>query len=72
MITPSAPPTTFEDGRGYFLAALEYGTHPWLQALPRVGPVDHCRRGHDFTPANTLARADGYRDCRECRKEWRR
>lgn len=26
----------------------------------------HCKRGHEFTPANTIRRKDGWRSCREC------
>lgn len=26
----------------------------------------HCKNGHEFTPANTIARSDGSRKCREC------
>lgn len=28
----------------------------------------HCRRGHEFTPENTIQRKDGRRECRECRR----
>jgi hypothetical protein len=29
---------------------------------------EFCTHGHKFTPANTYIRADGNRDCRECRR----
>ena len=32
----------------------------------------HCNNGHEFTPENTIVRADGYRSCRQCRLESRR
>ena len=27
----------------------------------------HCKRGHEFTPENTIAYGNGTRTCRECR-----
>jgi len=27
----------------------------------------HCKRGHEFTPANTIIRKNGVRNCRACR-----
>lgn len=29
----------------------------------------HCKRGHEFTAANTCQRSGGTRGCRECRRE---
>jgi len=29
----------------------------------------HCKKGHEFTPENTCVRADGSRECRECKKK---
>lgn len=31
-----------------------------------------CKRGHEFTPENTIRRADGGRRCRECRTSYNR
>jgi late competence protein required for DNA uptake (superfamily II DNA/RNA helicase) len=28
----------------------------------------HCKRGHEFTPENTIVARNGTRHCRECRK----
>jgi hypothetical protein len=28
----------------------------------------HCKRGHEFTEANTLIKGDGWRYCRECQR----
>lgn len=37
----------------------------------RVAPLpNHCKRGHEYTPANTVARSDGGRRCRLCRSEY--
>jgi hypothetical protein len=30
----------------------------------------HCKRGHEFTSANTYTTSQGNRSCRECRKLW--
>ena len=48
-----------------------------LEALSRVDHVrehatDRCRRGHEFTPENTYVRPDGARNCRECRRLFRK
>ena len=32
----------------------------------------HCKRGHEFTPANTIIKSNGMRACRECRKAYDR
>jgi hypothetical protein len=32
----------------------------------------HCIRGHEFTPENTIVRAGGSRNCRECHNEQHR
>ena len=32
----------------------------------------HCFRGHEFTPENTYQKPDGFRQCRECRKGYRK
>lgn len=32
----------------------------------------HCKRGHEFTPENTLRQNEGHRACRECHKEIKR
>jgi hypothetical protein len=36
---------------------------------PSPGPLTHCKRGHEFTPENTLPNTGGYRTCRLCRRE---
>jgi hypothetical protein len=28
----------------------------------------HCKRGHEFTPENTVIGSKGLRDCRACRR----
>jgi hypothetical protein len=33
--------------------------------------LEECRRGHAFSPENTLWEKDGRRKCRSCRTEWR-
>lgn len=38
----------------------------------RYATRDRCDRGHEFTPENTIKRADRGRRCRECLKEIRR
>lgn len=32
----------------------------------------HCKRGHEFTEANTIRRSDGGRACRECQRAHQR
>ena len=34
----------------------------------KVKLVTQCRRGHEYTAANTYARPDGYRECQQCRR----
>lgn len=46
-----------------------------LQDASAKGRVDpkgygywtHCKRGHEFSPENTIVRSNGWRDCRSCR-----
>jgi len=33
---------------------------------PQAAKVDTCRRGHPFTPANTIQKKEGGRKCRTC------
>lgn len=46
------------------------------KAMPPRPPVTHCKRGHEFTDANTSVTPDGRRQCRECHRtrnrEWMR
>lgn len=28
--------------------------------------MTHCKRGHEFTPENTIIRKNGWRNCRKC------
>jgi hypothetical protein len=35
----------------------------------RRSVTTHCARGHEYTPENTLIRAEGWRNCRTCRDE---
>ena len=37
----------------------------------RAARATHCRRGHEYTPANTYTRPNGYRVCRTCDR-WRK
>lgn len=37
-----------------------------------VKPHSHCRKGHQFTRANTYLRPDGWRECKECKRATRR
>lgn len=43
--------------------------------LPKQPPATHCKRGHQFTPENTLLKRSGKRVCRACvhaaMAEWR-
>jgi hypothetical protein len=32
----------------------------------------HCKRGHEFTPENTIPLRNGGRECRQCRREYYR
>lgn len=48
-----------------------------LEALSRRDHIrehatGHCMRGHEFTPENTYVRPDGARNCRECRRLFRK
>jgi len=36
------------------------------------GGKTHCKRGHEFTPENTIITTEGYRNCRECGRVWQR
>lgn len=42
--------------------AVRHGTH-------NMTSKTHCKSGHPFDEANTIARSDGARDCRTCRYE---
>ena len=33
-----------------------------------AGKATHCKRGHEFTPANTIIARSGKRQCRACKK----
>ena len=60
--------------------------HRWCvrpSHLIAVRPIDHqpwrmgtrsgqCRRGHLFTPGNTIITSSGGRKCRECKRSWTR
>lgn len=35
-------------------------------------PKTHCKRGHEFTPENTNVRNNGWRECLECKRGWKR
>ena len=51
------------------LAAKTRGAN--LAASPLShGAKTHCKRGHEFTEANTYHRSSGGRDCRTCHREW--
>lgn len=53
------------------LARLREQPAPVVPA--RRGPITHCLRGHEYTPANTYVGPDGKRDCRACGREyWKR
>lgn len=41
--------------------ALRHGSHP-------TGSLTHCKRGHEFSPANTMV-SSGRRNCRTCGNE---
>lgn len=36
---------------------------------PSAIRTNQCKRGHEFTAANTIQRSDGYRECRTCSNE---
>lgn len=36
------------------------------QRKPRTTTITRCLRGHPYTPANTVTKADGHRRCRTC------
>jgi hypothetical protein len=42
--------------------AVEHGVHPCVTVAFRT----HCRKGHEYTEANTRIRVDGSRSCRTC------
>jgi len=44
------------------LDAVRQGTHPLASAT-------HCKRGHEFTPENTIHKNKRWRGCRECKRE---
>lgn len=37
---------------------------------PRASKT-HCKRGHQYTPENTITKKNGCRECRECRNAYR-
>lgn len=37
-----------------------------LKGRSRMAGVTHCKRGHEFTPENTIAQRGSYRLCRQC------
>lgn len=42
-------------------------------AVTRVNALKtHCKRDHEFTPANTYRNTQGNRGCRQCKKEYQR
>ena len=53
-------------------ASLEQRRVNVQQIAARRRTATHCKRGHEFTPENTIIRADGKRFCRTCRldREW--
>ena len=44
------------------LDSVRHGTHP-------AASKTHCKRGHEFTPENTIAQHHGGRRCRTCRAQ---
>lgn len=40
------------------------GLSPWAQRARQT----HCKRGHEYTPENTIEKPNGTRWCRECRR----
>lgn len=40
----------------------------WLAPAQVLALKTHCVHGHEYTPANTYSKDDGYRRCRECKR----
>jgi hypothetical protein len=49
-------------------AKRERALKGWATRHP-TGPPTHCKRGHLFDAVNTYIDSEGFRNCRECRRE---
>ena len=41
----------------------------WIAPAQHLKDRTHCLRGHEFSPENTYRLDDGYRRCKECRRQ---
>lgn len=44
----------------------------WLAPASILAGRTHCLRGHEFVESNVYREDDGYRRCRQCRREYMR
>jgi hypothetical protein len=62
-----------QDHFGSFNGALQAAGLTTRRRGKQLGArMSHCRRGHEFTPENTVLRVDGGRQCRTCLNASRR
>lgn len=52
--------------------AVSYGIDRRASGMGWRGKLTHCKRGHEFTEANTYRKPDGHRNCRRCRADRQR
>lgn len=41
----------------------------WVAPAQVLALKTHCVRGHEYTEENTYRKEDGYRRCKECRRQ---
>ena len=58
--------------RGWAVAEISKRRGEAISAAKRGRNRTHCKKGHEFTPENTMTDIHGMRRCRTCRVEWRR
>jgi hypothetical protein len=44
----------------------------WLAPAQVLRRRTHCANGHEYTPENTYRKDGGWRECRQCRRDYMR
>lgn len=65
-ISLEAWPTRWEVNTSEARAKISDGVRAYLARRTPPAPITHCKRGHEYTPENTLYRKKGGRACRTC------